>query len=210
VLINEIIGSTVAGLAGAPTPESVIIDVDADFVAASKIPGVGVGLHFGSRRIEGLAVNARAELANVSNSNKFANLVASDAATNNSDRNNDGNILVRIVEQTPRRTEFIAIDFGHTFSHQWDEHIARQQPGWCGSVHPLTVTFINGAASFIEAVAALKAITIEEVNKIIDDVPATWNLSVLKSAAIKPYLFNRLQTVDQLLETHRGSFPNWR
>jgi hypothetical protein len=69
--------------------------------------------------------------------------------------------------------------------------------------------FVTGDHPFAGAVEACKKILSGTLDTIVDMVPATWNLSVAKSTAIRQYLMNRLQTVDQLLEAHRGSFPNW-
>jgi hypothetical protein len=53
-LINEIIGSTIARLLGTPVPESVLVEVEPEFLAVAGLPvGVTTGLHLGSKEIEG-------------------------------------------------------------------------------------------------------------------------------------------------------------
>ncbi len=207
-LVNEIIGSSIARLAGAPTSESVLIEVEPDFLAVSNLPGVPAGLHFGSKCVADIVGPARAMIPLVSNTRQFVHVVASDVVTDNNDRNNIGNFLIRVIAENPRRLEFIAIDFGHCFLHNWDESILKRT-GWCGNMLPEMSQFIAGEQPFAEPIKNCKNIPKSTVDAIVDAIPASWNLSVPKSTAIRQYLLNRLQTVDQLLAAHRGSFPNW-
>jgi hypothetical protein len=208
-LVNEVIGSSIARLTGAPTAESVLIEVEPDFLAVSNLPGVPLGLHFGSKCVADIVGPAKAMIPLVDNTHQFVHVVTSDVVTNNSDRNNPGNFLIRVIAENPRRLEFIAIDFGHCFGHAWDESIVNQS-GWCGNMLPEMNPFIAGTQPFAGPVDACKKIPKGTVDAIVDAIPASWNLSAPKSTAIRQYLLNRLQTVDQLLEAHRGSFPNWK
>ena len=208
-LVNEVIGSSIARLAGAPTPESVLIEVEPDFLAVSNLPNVPAGLHFGSKCILDMVGPARAMIPQVSKTHQFAHVIASDAVTNNSDRNNNGNFLIRVADQATRRLEFIAIDFGHCFGHTWDASIVNQT-GWCGSMLSEMVPFIAGEQPFAEPIKACKRISQGTVDAIVDAIPASWNLTAPKCTAMRQYLLNRLQTIDQLLEAHRGSFPTWK
>jgi hypothetical protein len=59
--------------------------------------------------------------------------------------------------------------------------------------------FVSGELPFAGAVEACKNIQKGTIDTIVDAIPATWSLSAPKSTAIRQYLLNRLQTVDQLL-----------
>ena len=201
--MNEVIGSSIARLTGAPTSESVLIDVEPDFLAISKLPGVPAGLHFGSKCIVDLIGPAKAMIPLVSNTHQFAHVITSDVVTNDSDRNNAGNFLIRVVADNPRRLEFIAIDFGHCFGHTWDESIVNQT-GWCGNMLRKMNSFIDGEQPFAEPVKICKEIPQGTVEAIVDAIPSSWNLTAPKSTAIREYLLKRLNESIELLETHEA------
>ena len=207
-LVNELIGSSIARLVGVPAPVSVLIDVEPAFLAVAGLPSLSAGLHFGSKFVADVVGPARSLISQVSNTSQFAHVIASDAVTNNHDRNNDGNFLVRVASDNPRRLEFVAIDFGHCFGNQWDEGIANMT-GWCGNMIPEMAPFIVGEAPFAQASALCSKTEKTTVAEIVQAIPPAWNLTTLKSVAIEGYLFNRLQTVDTLLESHRSKFPGW-
>jgi hypothetical protein len=75
------------------------------------------------------------------------NVIASDAVIDNSDRNNPGNFVIRVISDSPRHFEFIAIDYGHSFRHAWDKSIVNRT-GWCGNFLPEMKPFVAGEHPF--------------------------------------------------------------
>jgi hypothetical protein len=210
VLVNEIIGSTIARLMDAPVPESVLIEVELEFLAVAGLPpGMTTGLHFGCKEIHGLVGPVRNLIPDVSNTDQFVNVIASDAVLNNTDRNNPGNFVIREVSDSPRRLEFIAIDYGHSFGCAWDESIVNQS-AWCGNFLPEMKPFVSGEHPFAGASKAATQIPQGTIDAVVNVIPPSWSLSVPKSTAIRQYLLTRLQTVDQLLESQKVHFPHWK
>lgn len=219
VLQNEIVAAGLAHLLVIPTPEVVLMEVTSEFLEAlgneflktHHSTPVAPGFHFGSHRPRGLEDKpVVAHLEKCENKDSFAGIITFDIWTNNSDRKMDHCLIVH-PDFFPRSYQVCTVDHGHCFSGpSWDNNIEQSVGIWCVAHMRDMANLIVGSEPFKKWLDQLQAITEEQIQEVIQEVPTEWNFIEPKRDALKKYILGQKDKVPDIIQQNRTLFPNWR
>lgn len=219
VLANELIASGLARLIGVPTPETALVELTAEFLEAKgneflknlHSTSVSVGLHFGSHRVRGVENTAVAgHLTRCGNRASFPGIFAFDVWTNNTDRKMDHCLIVR-PDFDPGRYYVTSVDHGHCFGGpEWPKNRDGQVGVWCKSHVSEMANLVDGDAPFDSWCTAVSAVTEEQVDAVLAEIPPEWVLPGAERAALRTFILRQRSRVAEILEANRSLFPNWK
>jgi hypothetical protein len=218
VLVNELVAGSCAGLLAMPCPEVALVEVTDDLINAepnlAQFVGraVSPGMHYGIKYVR----NAYRKpppgyVAKIANPADIASVIAFDAWTLNSDRNNEGNYLILNPDFAPRRIYYATIDHGHCFGQpNWDETIVSKIDDVNLNFPPELAAAVTGGAPFEEILRAIEAVTEADISAIIGAIPSSWDCPQGHRDALRRFLCGRAKKVRQVIDNNKAKFPGWR
>jgi len=219
VLANEFCVNKIAHFLEVPAPACAFATFPEPFVTnnASLSATVGnkpvsTGPHFALRGIGEIVRNPSAEtVKRAKNKSDAAGIFVLDVLVMNSDRNSSNNLLVLRPDFDPNGIYISAIDHGHCFgSPNWDNTLDQK----AGQDHcPIVNELIDGIAGndpFGAYLERLKGLTPDVVSSITNQLPADWGVSDGERQALNGFLIQRRDKVPEIVNGHKGKFPQWK
>ncbi len=211
VLVNEYISYRLCRELDIPIPEAGIAIIDEKTVYLCEetvLSEDNYGYCFYSQRIDKVAVINRAIIPRISNINDFYKIILFDHLVYNKDRNR-GNLLVT----SGKNIKLYAIDHTHVFKNQaiWDKNCL--QMGMTGSdfkdrdiiesnqwIYSLFWEYLNWEPAILLQHAHEFKTRINDMvlEKIINQLPETWQIPEEDAKALQEYLIYRLDYIEEM------------
>jgi hypothetical protein len=214
VLVNELVANAIALHLDLPCPKGVIAEISDELIKIANIPpiqgrAVSSGCHFATKRIMNPYSNPPTQLiGQASNRNTYPGIVLFDILTFNSNRNNAGNY---IVVNAGANIEFYIIDHGHCFGNpNWDVSLVQKIGTWNSqNLMNEIAECITGNDPFRIYIQKIRSISDDFINKIIDEVPAEWQLLQSEKEALRSFLIGQRDRIEEIILGSKGRFPYW-
>jgi hypothetical protein len=215
-VVNEHIGYSLAKFLSLPVPESRHVIVPQALIEGSedlRERGVVAGEHHGTLLMEGCVDFKGLSVRDlvITNSRTFPGLIVLDNLVVNMDRNNEGNNL---VHATPSgELEYMTVDFSEILSgRNWTVETLKvaKTTSYLVPVFPIMTLPVKGLASFSPWLEQTEALPEGMVDRILSEVPASWNVGEEEGAAVRDLLLSRRSLVRGILEKNKARFLNWR
>ena len=204
VLVNEYLACRLANLLGLCFPPGGLIRLDEVLLQKSRrlrSARVSPGVHFASQYISGSRYVVRANLAKAENKSDMAGVMLFDHMFHNLDRTwNRRNLIICRQDEA---CLIYAIDNSHLFKRgKWNiDWLAKLEPqiimnyrrayGWL-------IKYFLTVEDFEGYIAKVKALTEEEINQIITDIPVEWLPDEKEREALMHYITARRDMVDKI------------
>jgi hypothetical protein len=218
VLANDYLAGRLARIVGLSVPEPFIINVDAETIrgydisfqlAGSEIVPPA-GLQFGSRLIVDVEVHdwlPALWLGKIKNVREFAGMLAFDKWTGNA----DGRQVVFHKRCSQRKYTAAFIDFGYCFNAaEWSFHDSPLRGVYARQEMYAHIDSWNHFEPWLSRIERCSMRVLEEIAK---DIPSEWYGDRQDVDQLIHSLFERRETVRQLIKdfrkSYRNPFPNW-
>ncbi len=222
ILVNELLGSWLAGAIGIPVPTTRAVELSSAFIQQSEIffnsalgcKQIVEGVHLGSKWVMDPAAGRTYDylpstmFARVANLNAFAGALAFDLWTNNRG-------TPKPLFRKPSAASFFKVTFlNHDFCFggvAWELDRAQKPQLY---LHAPVYRNIRDWSSFEPYVLAIEKIRLDEILLLAEAIPTDWydDFAELQQMVLK--LFVRRRRVRHLLAecivAHRECFPDWR
>ncbi|MFC4456573.1 HipA family kinase [Deinococcus sonorensis] len=236
-LFNEFVATRVAELLGLPVPQVAIMAVDDPLLNAFpelRTPASGsfsAGLHLATRYHQGITLRAFRtagvpELAQRKVINKLdANgVVTFDTWLCNPDHadetelglyENEGNLLFETTR--PGELRLMMLDHGQAFTGDWHDRAdgdpVRRLGSWPTRLMGHYEVFVRGrwlnVTSCVEWLAQIQKVTLADLKRIVNEVPAAWREEIPEGEVEKLllYLLVRATTIEKIVYQEFATMP---
>ncbi|MDL2280553.1 hypothetical protein LJC10_01690 [Selenomonadales bacterium OttesenSCG-928-I06] len=204
VLVNELLALRFGKLIDICFPSGGIINIPKELVVNNRrllIAGFTSGLHFGSRFLRGTQYLCRQNLHLAQNKSQMAGVILFDHMFYNLDRTlNRKNLLIR-KEKTGYK--IYAIDNSHLFRRgRWNVDWLNELKDGLTINHRrsfgLLLKHYLYPEDFISYVEAIKDISDEEIDEIINSIPQKWLPDFEERVGLKEFIVKRIDMVDEI------------
>lgn len=215
-VVNEHVGYYLAGLLELPVPESRHVMVPQNLIDASddlRAREIMAGEHHGTRWMEGCVDFKGLVVRNLAlaNAGTLPGLIVLDNLVVNMDRNNPGNNLLQTMPSGS--LEFRTIDFSEILSgRNWtvETMTLARKTSYLVPVFPTIALPVRGLASFSPWLEKTESISAAMVDRMMSEVPGSWDVQEAERAAISEFLLTRKDMVRGILTANKARFLNWR
>ncbi len=215
-VVNEHVGYSLARFLELPVPEGRHVTVPQNLIDASddlRSRGIAGGEHHGTRWMEG-CVDFKGLVVRdlvLANAGTLPGLIVLDNLVVNMDRNNPGNNLLQVMPSGS--LEFRTVDFSEILSgRNWDIETLRlaKTTSYMVPVFPTVALPVRGLSSFSPWLEKTETVSQATVDRIMSEVPDSWEVGEAESAAICDFLLTRKDMVRGILVANKSRFLNWR
>jgi len=187
-IINELVGGSLAGEIKLPAPEVVIVNITKEFFDTAteelKKKKVQVGKHIGITRLPKKTwdfdywKDDMLKPKTLTNQNDLYGVISFDNWVINTDRNNQGNNMLELLENDQVR--YWMVDLGHCFlDNNWTiERLKKEaEQEKLMDVFPYIKERIDTLEDFSTWFKSIEKMEKKKINEIVDSVPPSWPLS---------------------------------
>lgn len=139
------------------------------------------------------------------NSSDIIKIIIFDVIIGNNDRNK-GNLLVNL-----KNNSLVMIDHSHVFIGEaiWDEKTLLELIDNKISIEQMNPFFINMFSYEVNKydkreleryIKLIRSISLDELRKIVDEIPADWEISQSEKNTLISFVFDRIKRVDEICE----------
>lgn len=220
VLINEFVCYKLARLLGIPIPDAALIYLKQDIIDADpylKQLDMPAGVHFGSKFINKAMTNIQPPLVKiVKNQRDIPSIILFDQIIYNNDRTtNKGNLLIDLKEKL-----ILAIDHSHTFKlgALWDKSELEKIHSdplclvrdFFGYNYKVLLEYVNGHSPFNKIMERIYRLEKEDIDWCFEQLPNEWGLNPEDKAALKEFIWYRIENIETILNLLQDQWPNWK
>jgi hypothetical protein len=218
--INELVGGTLAMALGLPTPEVVQVNISQNVIDVSddlRKRKIQTGLHIGIERLpkeKAWSFNYINEDMlrgkTLINGDKLYGVISFDNWLINDDRDNKGNNMIEFLPNEEIR--YVMIDFGHCFTgNAWDKTLDNNK----NSVNMMRVFYyikwqIKEFNDFIRWFNQVEGYENLEIDKIMESIPQTWNLTEDERIILFCFIRSRKHLIRKIITNNRQEIEKWQ
>lgn len=187
-IINELVAGTLADEMKLPAPEMVIVNITNEFFETAtgelKTKKVQVGKHIGIKRLPKTCwdfdywKDEMLKPKTLTNKKDLYGVISFDNWIINTDRNNQGNNMLELLENDQVR--YWMIDFGHCFlNSSWTIESLKKESEQekLMNVFPYLKEKIETLADFSSWFEIVEKIEDKKINEIVESIPPSWPLT---------------------------------
>ncbi|MDD4600078.1 MAG: hypothetical protein PHQ46_03335 [Negativicutes bacterium] len=204
VLVNELLACSFGSLMGLCFPPGGAIMITGELLATTRklrAARVEPGLHFASQYISSTRYVVRTNLRKVDNKAQMAGVMLFDHMFHNLDRTwNRRNLIIRRVDN---KSEIYAIDNSHLFKK------GRWTVNWLTKLEPKIIMnyrraygwllkYYLTAEDFKGYITKVEAITDNEIEELVDAIPAEWLSDEKERQALVHYITARRNMIEEI------------
>jgi len=211
--VNEWVAGSLALQINLPTPNIVQVNISKEIIELSdalKKRNIQSGLHVGIERLpkevswDFQYVNDKMLVGKtLVNADDLYGVITFDNWVLNSDRNNQGNNMIQILNDS--QMKFIMIDFGHCFTNNtWDQKLNEVKNSEnLVPIFPFIKNRLIDFKEFEKWISIIEQFDENTIKRIIESVPKSWNLSENERVLLLDFIKSRKQLIRQII-TNNG------